>query len=420
VEDAEAIRTHLSRPLAKDVVIVGAGLLGCQICDSVSMRGARLTLVEERPLILQPLFDEELSALVRGHLEANGIRVLCSQTADRFEGDERVEAVHLNDGSRLPCDFVILSLGRRPEVELARSAGLAIGATGAIRVDRHLRTDDPDIFAAGDCAEQVHAITGEAVWFPGAVPAALQGRVAANNVCGLNEESPPVAGTTVVRLFDWTVARTGLTERGAKEAGFEPLSVLTPGPDRAHFIPTARNFVLKLVVDRNSGRVLGAQGVGPGEVAKRIDVVATALATGMDVDGLARLHLAYAPSYSMVIDNVIAAANVLRDKRDGRLQGISPVGLRQRMLAGNTPLLLDVRQPMEYAEVRLRGSRHIPLGSLRGRLNELPRDETIVVVCSIGLRSYEASLILKANGFEDVWVLDGGLQSWPYPVERLT
>jgi len=419
VEDAEAIRSLLGKPRVKDVVILGGGLLGCQITESVALRGARLTLVEERPSILNML-DEELAALVRRHLESHGVRVLTGNAVASFEGDERVTDVHLADGTRLSCDFVLVSLGRRPEVQLARDAGLEIGSMGAICVDPYLRTTDPDIYAAGDCVEQTHVVTGRPAWVPGAVPAALQGRVVANNVCGCEEQAPAVTGATIVKLFDWTAARTGLTEREARKVGMDPVTALIPGPDRAHYIPTARELVLKLVVDRATGRLLGAQGVGPGEVAKRIDIVSTALATGLDVDRLAHLTLAYSPPFSMAMGTVVTAANVVRNKLEGRFRGVSPVELRQRMLMADAPLLLDVRQPQEYGQTRLRGSLHIPLGSLRSRLHELPRDRAIVIVCSLGLRSYEASLVLKAQGLEDVEVLDGGLEAWPYPVERLT
>jgi rhodanese-related sulfurtransferase len=251
------------------------------------------------------------------------------------------------------------------------------------------------------------------------VPATIQGRVAANNICGGTEQFPAVTGTFIVKLFEWTAARTGLSEREARQAGFDPVSVIIPGPDRVHFIPTARNLVLKLVADRSTGRVLGAQGVGPGEIAKRIDIVATALASGLDVEALSHLTLAYAPPFSMAMDPVVTAANVMRNKLDGLLPGISSIELRQRMLAGDPPFLLDVRQLTEYGQERLRSSRHIPLGNLRRRLHELPHDKTIVVVCSLGLRSYEASRVLLTHGFDDVLVLDGGLEAWPYFVERL-
>jgi NADPH-dependent 2,4-dienoyl-CoA reductase/sulfur reductase-like enzyme/rhodanese-related sulfurtransferase len=418
VEDAEAIRSLLGQQRVKDVVILGGGLLGCQITESVALRGARITLVEARPSILNVL-DEEIAALVRRYLESRGVRIHTDTSAVSFEGETRVRAVQLADGSHIPCDIVIVALGRRPDVRLASDAGLELGSTGAIRVDSLLRTSDPEIFAAGDCVEQKHVVTGKPAWIPGAVPAILQGRVAANNVCGKEEAFPAVTGTFIVKLFDWTAGRTGLTEREAREAGFDPVSVIVPGPDRVHYIPTARNLVLKLIADRATGRLLGAQGVGPGEIAKRIDVVATALASGADLEGLTHLTLAYAPPFSMAMDLVVTAANVMRNKLEGLFSGISPIELRQRMLAEDAPLLLDVRQSIEYGQERIRGSRHIPLGNLRSRLHDLPRDRTIVVVCSFGLRSYEASRVLTTHGFEDVWVLDGGLEAWPYSIERL-
>jgi NADPH-dependent 2,4-dienoyl-CoA reductase/sulfur reductase-like enzyme/rhodanese-related sulfurtransferase len=419
VEDAEAIRSLLRQPRVKDVVILGGGLLGCQITESISLRGARITLVEERSSILR-ILEEEMSALVRSHLESRGVRVVCGHRVARIEGEERVQAVELDDGSLLACDLVLVALGRVPNVGLAREAGLEIGSTGAVHVDSFLRTSDPCIYAAGDCTEQRHAVTGRMTWIPGAVSASVQGRVAANNICGIEEEITSVTGSVIVKLFDWTVARTGLNEREAREAGFDPLAAVIPGPDRAHFIPTARTVILKLVADRVTGRLLGAQGVGPGDVAKRIDVIATALTAGLDVDRLAQLTLAYAPPYSMAVDIVLAAANVLRNKREGRFVGISSPELLQRMLADEPPLLLDVRQPEEYERVRFRGGRHIPLGALRGRVGDLPRDKPIVIVCSYGLRSYEASRILAAHGFENVLVLDGGIEAWPYAIDRMT
>ncbi len=418
VEDAEAIRSRLGVPDVKDVVIVGGGLLGCQITEAVALRGARITLVEADHRLLR-LLDPEFSALVRRYLEAHGVRVITGKAAAAFEGGPSVERVVLSDGTEVPCDFVLLTAGLEPEVTLAREAGLEIGSTGAVKVDGTLRTSDPSIFAVGDCAETVSVVSGLPAWLPGAAAATLQGRVAAVNVCGGEEVYPGVAGTTIVKVFDGTAACTGLTEEAAREAGFDPVCAIVPGPDRAHFVPTARPIVLKLVVDRPTGRVLGAQGVGVGEVAKRIDIVATAIMGGMDVEALAHLHLAYAPPFSMALDNVIVAANVVRNKLAGVFRGISPLELWDAMRSGDPPFLLDVRLPSEYGRRRLKGSRHIPLGTLRGRLHDLPRDRSIVVVCSLGLRSYEASLVLAHHGFDDVRVLDGGLEAWPFAQERL-
>lgn len=419
VEDAEAIRSELRPTRVKDVVIVGGGLLGCQITEAVALRGARITLVEQNSEILS-IVDPEIGLLAARHLESHGVRVLTDARVREFAGEERVTEVVLEDGRRLGCDFALLAAGIQPESALAAAAGLEIGPTGAIAVDRCMRTTDPDIYAVGDCSEHPHLVAQRPVWIPGAAPATIQGRVAAVNICGGHDEYPGTVGTIIIKLFDCTIARTGLTERQARDSGFDPVSVLVPGPDRAHFVPQSQTILLKLIADRATRRLLGAQGFGAGEVSKRMDVVAAALGLGATVDQLAHLTLSYAPPYSMAMDVEIAAANVLRNKLDGHFDGISPRELRETMIAGQEPELIDVRLPSEFNVVRMRGSKHVPLGTLRSRFTELPRDKPIVLVCKMGLRSYEASLILRSHGFTDVRVLDGGLDGWPYGLERLT
>jgi NADPH-dependent 2,4-dienoyl-CoA reductase/sulfur reductase-like enzyme/rhodanese-related sulfurtransferase len=419
VEDAEAIRTELASARALDVVIVGAGLLGCEIAESVALRGARLTLVERQSQILG-IVDPELARLARQQFETQGVRVYTSSRVVAFEGERRVQGIRLADGRSLSCDFVILAAGVRPNSRLAREAGLELSERGAVMVDRRMQTSDPSIYAVGDCAENHHLVTQGPAWTPMGSTALKQGRTAAINICGGEEEFPGIVGSIVIRLFDYTVAKTGLRETQAREAGFDPVSVIVPGPDCDAYLPTSKSMVFKLVADRKTRRLLGAQGVGEGAVDKRIDIVATAVTAGMDLDAFAKLDLPYAPPYSLAMDTILTAANVLRNKIDGYFRGVSAMELEEQMRAEDlAPLLLDVRLPSEYSEVKLPGSMHIPLGSLRGRMHELPRGKPVVAVCSIGLRSYEASLILRANGFEDVGVLDGGLRGWPYELETL-
>ncbi|MFO7693295.1 MAG: FAD-dependent oxidoreductase [Vicinamibacterales bacterium] len=417
VPDAETLRAELRPTHVKDVVIVGAGLLGCQITEAIAMRGARLSLVEANPTILG-VVDPLIGLLTQRHLESHGVRVLTGTKVVAFEGDGRVREVVLDDGRRLPCDFVVLAAGVRPEVALGEEAGLEIGKMGAFAVDEYLRTSDPDIFAAGDCAERPHLLTGQPSWFPGAAAAAIQGRIAAVNLCGGSEPYPGALGTIIIKQFDATVARTGLTIEQAREAGFDPVVAVVPGLDHAHFIPDAEMMVFVLMADRGTRRLLGAQVFGRGHVAKRIDIVATALAAGLSLDGLSRVSLAYAPHCAMATDVVVAAANVLRNKLDGCFVGISPFELRDALMRPEPPVLIDVRLPSELDVMRLPGSRSIPLGALRARLDELPSDRAVVLVCKLGLRSYEASLILKAHGLTDVRVLDGGLDAWPFELER--
>jgi NADPH-dependent 2,4-dienoyl-CoA reductase/sulfur reductase-like enzyme/signal transduction histidine kinase/rhodanese-related sulfurtransferase len=418
VEDAEAIRAQLRDPRAKEVVIVGGGVLGCQITESVALRGSRITLLEREKSILG-IVDPELATHVERHMQRRGVRVRTGCEVVGIEGSVTARGVRLADGRLLPADFVIMAAGVQPRVQLAMDAGLEIGESGAILVDQQHRTSDPRIFAVGDCCESHHLLTGKPTWLPTGSNATKQGRVAASVICGRDASFPGVVGSMVLKVFDWTVATTGLSAAEAAQAGFDPVTVLIPGPDRAHYLPTSQNILLKLVADRSSRRLLGMQGIGPGEVAKRIDIMATALAAGMDVETVSNLDLAYAPAYSMALDNVITAANVLGNKIDKLFEGIEPAQLHALMNGAEPPVLLDVRQPSEHGRLRLAGSLHIPLGALRGRLDELPRDRLIVTICKIGLRGYEASLVLRHHGFERVRVLDGGLDSWPYDLELL-
>ncbi len=412
VRDAEGLKASLARRKAREVVIVGAGLIGVEFTEGLVQAGCRVTLVEMQPQILG-ILDWEIAKLVENHMESKGVRVLTGTRVESFRGEGKVEEVVTDHGS-LRADIVVLAGGVRPNVGLAEQAGLEIGPTGAIRVDPTMRTSAPDVYAAGDCVEQIDLVTGRPCYVPLGSTANKQGRVAAINVCGGRSEFPGVLGTTVCRVFDYCVGRTGLSEVDARAAGYDVVSVLAPGPDREHFIPGAAMLLLKIVVDRDSRRLLGAQATGPGAADKRIDVAAMAITAGMTVEQIANTDLCYAPPYAPAMDNIITAANVAGNKLDGQMVGISPLEVEEKRQRHEDFLLLDVRSPAEHEQVRLPGATLIPLGTLRGRLDELPRDKTIVAFCNISLRAYEAALILKAAGFRDARVMDGGVEMWPY------
>ncbi len=416
VDDAEGIKAALDERRAKDVVIVGGGLIGVEMAEALVEKGCRVTLVEMLPQIM-PILDWEMAHLVEHHFEAKGVKVMTSTTVQEFlpepGGTGRVGRVRTTNGE-IPVDMVVLAMGVRPNVDLARAAGLEVGATGAIKVDAHLRTEDPAIYAAGDCVECTGIVTGKPCYVPLGSTANKQGRVAAVNICGGSETFPGVLGTTICKVFDFSVAKTGLTETMAREAGFDIETCLAPAPDRAHFMPSARMIMLKLVAERKTGRLLGLQAVGPGDCAKRIDVAATAITGEMTVDQVSKLDLAYAPPYAEAMDNLITACNVMKNKLEGRVQGISAAEVRSRLDAGRAFTFLDVRSPAEVEQVRLPGSVNIPLGALRGRLGELDKDREVVTFCKISLRGYEAALILKQAGFRDVRMLDGGVAMWPF------
>lgn len=413
VADAEGIKTALERGKARDVVIVGGGLIGLEVTEALAVRGCRVTIVEKLDQILRRV-DPEIALLIEKHLESRGVRILTGTEVTRFVGDGggKVVAVETSAGT-LAANLCIVAVGNRPCVELAERAGLALGPSGAIRTDDHMRTSDEHVYAAGDCVECTDLVTGQPCWVPLGSTANKQGRVAAVNICGGDDRFGPIAGTTVCRIFGCVIASTGLSEARARAAGFDAVSVLVPGPDREHFVPGAGLLKLKLVADRATRRLLGVQGVGAGG-DKRIDVAAAAIAAGLTVDQVANLDLGYAPPFGPVIDNLITAANVARNKLDGQMDSVGPLVVKGRLDAGEDLLFLDVRTPAEYDHQRLGETVFIPLASLRARCRELDRDRTIIAVCNYSLRAYEAALILKARGFRNVTVLEGGLEMWPF------
>ena len=412
LRDAEAVKTLLAQGKIRDVVVVGGGLIGVEATEALVEKGCRVTVVEMLPQILGML-DWEIAKLVEHHMQSHGVKVLTSTKVESFEGKGKVQWV-VTDQGRISADLVVLSIGVRPNVKLAQNAGLEIGATGAIKVDDRMCTSDPDIYAVGDCVECKDLLTGQPCYVPLGSTANKQGRVAANNICGVDDTFPGVLGSTVCKVFDYCVARTGLTEAVAARLGYQVVCAMAPAPDKAHYMPDAKPLLLKLVVDKNSRRLLGAQATGPGVGDKRIDVAAMAITAGMTVDQLSNADLCYAPPYAPAMDNIITAANVARNKLDGQMLGVSPIEVHRMMEDKADFVFLDVRSPAEYEQVRLPGATLIPLGTLRGRLDELPKHKEIVAFCKISLRGYEAALILKAAGFDRIRVMDGGIAMWPF------
>jgi NADPH-dependent 2,4-dienoyl-CoA reductase/sulfur reductase-like enzyme/rhodanese-related sulfurtransferase len=420
VHDAEGIKTLLAEHKAKDVVIIGGGLIGVEATEALATHGCRVTIVEMLPQILS-LLDWDIARLVENYMESNAVRVMTNTKALALEsrGGSGESVTHVRtDKGDLPADMVILAIGVRPNTSLAKKAGLAIGEkTFAIRVDDHMRTSDPDIYAAGDCVECIDRLTGRPCYVPLGSTANKQGRVVAVNICGVDEVFPGVLGSSICKVFDYCVGRTGLTERAAISLGYDVITAMVPGADRAHYMPKSQTLLMKVVADKQTGKLLGIQVTGPGEGAKRIDVAATAITAGMTIDQLAHLDLSYAPPYASAMDNLITAANVTRNKRDGYMAGISAESVQRKIQNGEDFVFLDVRSPKEYAQEHLPKSTLIPLGALRRKLAEIPRDKEIITYCAISLRGYEASLILRAAGFKDVKVLDGGVAMWPYETE---
>ncbi|RKY36331.1 MAG: pyridine nucleotide-disulfide oxidoreductase [Candidatus Omnitrophota bacterium] len=412
LEDSEGIKTALLEDKANDVVIIGGGLIGIEMTEALVEKGCRVTIVERLPQIL-PILDWELAYQVNQHLEAKGVKVRTSTTVTAFRGKDKVESV-VTDKMEIPCDFVVLSVGVKPNVILAKDAGLEIGVTGGVKVNQKMQTSDPDIFAAGDCVESINLVTHEPCFIPLGSTANKQGRVAANNICGIKDIFSGVLGSTVCKVFDFNVARTGLGEHQACKSGFDVVTVLSPAPDKAHFYPGAKLIILKLIADKNTRQLLGVQAVGPGDADKRVDAAAVAITAKMTVDVIANLDLCYAPPYSPAMDNLITAANIVRNRMDGICTAITPMQVKEKIDRGDDFVFLDVRSPGEYEIVHIENTVLIPLGKLRNSLSEIPQNKEIITFCKISLRGYEAALILKAAGVTNVKVMDGGILAWPY------
>ena len=408
VPDMDRIHEFIEAEKPDTAVVVGGGFIGLEMAEAFTRRGLATTVVELLPRVMAGM-DPEFGGMIAARLEANGVRVRTGVglAAVRPETME----VELSDGTRLPAGIVLLSVGVRPELALARKAGLALGESGGLSVDEYLRTSDPRIWAAGDMNEIVHKVSGRKVRVPLAGPANRQGRIAVSNALGMTMRYAGALGSSVVKVFDATAASTGLTEAAARQAGFDVGASVVVRDHHAGYYPGAKEMVLKLVYDRTSKRLLGGQAFGEDGVEKRIDALAVALQGKLTIDDLAEIDLAYAPPYSSANDPINLAAFVAQNDLNGYSPLVTAPELRRLLRAetpGERPLVLDVRNLTEHEASHIEGATNIPVDELRFRLDEVPRGRPIVVHCKSGFRSHLALRILKENGWTDVRNLTGG------------
>ncbi|NMC60044.1 MAG: FAD-dependent oxidoreductase, partial [Candidatus Methanofastidiosa archaeon] len=331
-------------------------------------------------------------------------------------------AVKLQNGTEIPCDLAVVAIGVSPNTKLAKNAGIEIGSAGGIIVNEYMQTNDPDIYAAGDCVEIPNLITGKSVHAPYGDLANLEGRVAGENVImGNVAKFSGTIQTGICKVFDYGVGSTGLSEQNALQQGFDTIeTVVNASLDKPGFMQ-GKLLITKLVVNKTNGKILGAQVIGPGEVSKQVAIWAMAIKSNLTVDDMVNADLPYAPPYSLAIDHSIATAHVMQNKLKGLFKGISAKELKDKLNNKEPMVLIDVRNPDEYEEMRLGvGEKLIPLGQLRKRLNELSEDKNIEIVtwCKISLRGYEAARVLQAYGYRNVKVLEGGIVAWPYQREK--
>ncbi len=415
--DAMNLRQLMDLRKLKRAVIVGSGLIGLEVAEALASKGLWVTMIEALDWLLPKLLDFEIAAHVERHLRKNGLDLLLGTRVIRFEGQDGWVKKVITNRSEVDADLVILAIGVRPNTHLAAEAGLEIGSLGGIAVDSTLRTNNPNIYAGGDCVENVHRITGKKILAPMGSTANKHGRILGTNVAGGQETFPGVLGTAVVKAFDYNIARVGLTEAQTLAEGYAIETCLVPGLDSAAYYPGAKKMLMKLISDKQTGRILGAQAVGPGDVVKRIDVLAAAISFGATVDDVADLDLGYAPPYNSAMDPVHHASNVIRNKGAGMAESYTPLDLKRKLESGDDFILLDVRSQIESENCSIgvgRRTKLIPLPELRARIGEIPKEKEIVIVCQTSIRAYNAQRILKAAGFDKVKFLDGSIAAWPY------
>ena len=405
VEDTLRIRAFVDGQKPRSAVLVGGGYIGLELAENLRELGMDVTIVQRPKQLLNPL-DSEMAAFVHGEMRRHGVNLLLGRTVTGFVETEDAMLVTMQDAQPLKADMVILAIGVAPDTRLAEDAGLALGIKGSIVVNDRMETSAPDIYAVGDAVQVRHAVTGQDALISLAGPANKQGRIAADNICGGNSVYRGSLGSSVIKVFDMTVAVTGIREQAAREAGLDVDKVYLSPASHASYYPGGKLMTMKLLFEKQTLRLLGAQIVGYDGVDKRIDVLATAMQAGLTALDLKDLDLAYAPPYSSAKDPVNMAGFLIENLAGGKLRQWHWEQLDQLPRDGSVTLL-DVRTPAEYARGHLDGFLPLPLDDLRGRLGELDAQKPVYVMCQSGLRSYLACRILTMHGFT-CYNLSGG------------
>jgi NADPH-dependent 2,4-dienoyl-CoA reductase/sulfur reductase-like enzyme/rhodanese-related sulfurtransferase len=407
IEDAEAIKKRCADKPASDVCILGGGLVGIEIAEALLMAGGRVTVLEKDDRILK-MFDHDIAGRIMNALNMKGIKVVTGVTISEIKRDGELHTI-VSDRGAFSADLIILSAGVKPNVSLAAAAGLDIEVNGGIRVNEYLATSDPSIYAIGDCAESRHLVTGEYRYLPLGSISTKMGRIAADNICGRKVTFPGSVGTTMFRIFDIQVARTGIEMRHALASGFDPVSAVATGLDRAHYEPDARHVVIKVLADRKTGRLLGAQGYGRGDVASRISILAASISRGLTLQEVFLLDLGYYPAFNNPIDVAQTACLVLKNKIDGMCETIE---LEEFERDRNSLSVVDVSPHQDHEFAAIPGSVNVPLENLRQEGIPFAKNDSVVLYSKTSSRAYEAYCHLHAIGYTKVRILEGGYVFW--------
>lgn len=397
VEDTLAIRAFVEEHKPRRAVMAGGGFISLEVAENLAELGVEVTVVQRLPHLMPPL-DYDMASFLHNHMRAKGVRVLLDTAVSGFSQQGQTITTLVEGGDPIPADLAILAIGVAPESTLAKEAGLALGQRGGIAVNDRMETSHPDIYAVGDAVEITHLVTGEKTRIALAGPANKQGRVAADNICGGDSRYPGAQGSSVLKLFDLTVAATGLNEGTAQAAGLDYETVILSPLSHAGYYPGGAVMTMKVLYEKGSLRLLGAQIVGGDGVDKRLDVLATAMQAGLTVTALKELDLAYAPPFSSAKDPVNMAGFMAENLEAGLVKQFTWQQVDSLPRDGSVNLV-DVRTPEEYADGHAPGFVNIPVDQLRQRLGEIDPSKPVYLICQSALRSYLACRVLEQRGY---------------------
>ncbi len=398
VDDTFRIKEHINARHPKSAVLAGGGFIGLELAENLRELGLEVTIVQRPKQLMNP-FDPDMAAFIHSEMRKHGVKLALGRTVEGFVENGSGVDVLLKDEAPLRADMVVLAIGVTPDTVLAKEAGLELGVKGSVVVNDRMETSIPDIYAVGDAVQVKHSVTGQNALISLAGPANRQGRVAADNICGGDSRYPGSQGSSVIKVFDMTAAVTGVNETNAKKAGLDVDKVILSPMSHASYYPGGKLMTMKVVFEKETYRLLGAQIVGYEGVDKRIDVLATAIHTGLKATELKDLDLAYAPPYSSAKDPVNMAGFMVDNIEQGILKQWF-LGDLDRLPQDGSVTLLDVRTAAEYGGGHIDGFKNIPVDELRERLDEVERGKPVYVICQSGLRSYIACRVLSGYGYE--------------------
>ena len=397
VEDTFHIKEYINKNQPKSAVLAGGGFIGLELAENLKELGMDVTIVQRPKQLMNP-FDADMASFIHSEMRKHGVKLALGHTVEGFEEKDGGIDILLKDEMPLHADMVVLAIGVTPDTHLAKEAGLELGIKGSIVVNDRMETSVPDIYAAGDAVQVKHYVTGQEALISLAGPANKQGRIIADNICGGDSRYPGSQGSSVIKVFDMTAATTGMNETNARKAGLDVDTVILSPMSHAGYYPGGKVMTMKVVFEKETWRLVGAQIVGYEGVDKRIDVLATAIHAGMKATELKDLDLAYAPPYSSAKDPVNMAGFMIDNISKGTLKQwhLEEVDLLPR---DGSVTLLDVRTIREYGNGHIEGFKNIPVDELRERLDEIEKDKPVYVICQSGLRSYIGTCILEGNGY---------------------